>query len=48
MTRHRVMHLGETYTIEEYSNGEWVKVGELPTLNQAKELLKDIRKIKLA
>ena len=45
MPERRVMHFGETYTIQEKIDGEWRSVGELPTLAQAKKLLEDLRKI---
>lgn len=45
MTKRRVMHLGETYVIQEYADGVWTNVGELPTLAQAKKLLEDLRKL---
>ena len=48
MTKRRVMHLGEAYTIQEYADGEWKTVGELPTLQQAKKLLADLREIEKA
>lgn len=45
MGRKRIMHFGQTYTIQEYDQGEWKDLGELPTLDQAKKLLKELRKL---
>lgn len=48
MPRRRIMHLTESYTIQEYDHGEWRNVGELPTLAQAKKFLEDLRNIDTA
>lgn len=45
MTKRRVMHVGDSYVIQEYYRGEWADMGEVPTIEQAKALLKDLKKL---
>lgn len=45
MGKRRIMHFGDVYEIQEFDGDEWVTVGELPTLERAKQLLKDLKKI---
>lgn len=47
MGRKRIMHLGEGYTIQEFDQGQWNDLGEVPTLDQAKSLLEDLRKLEI-
>ena len=45
MAKRRVMHFGDVYEIQEFDGDEWVTVGELLSLERAKQLLKDFKKI---
>lgn len=45
MPKRRVMHIGDVYVIQEYYRGEWADMGEVPTLEQAKNLLKELKKL---
>ena len=45
MPKRRVMHLGDAYVIQECYRGEWADMGEVPTLDQAKNLLKELKKL---
>ena len=45
MSKHRVMHIGDAYVIQRYYRGKWADLGEAPTLDKAKKLLKDFEEL---
>jgi hypothetical protein len=43
MGEYRVMHIGESYQIQEKEGKDWVMVGEFDDVNAAKRMVRDLR-----